>query len=85
MKLEYPRELNYTVAARKLFISQSALTRHMQAMARELGFSLLEATSHEVALANCGKSAVPVFRRRVKACDGFLSRTLLLSSQVAGS
>lgn len=91
MKLEYLREflalaqeLNYTVAARKLFISQSTLTRHMQALEHELGFSLLDATSHGVALTNYGKSAVPVFRKMVKEYDGFLSRTLRLSNQVSG-
>lgn len=91
MKVEYLREflaltqeLNYTVAARKLFISQSTLTRHMQAMEHELGFSLLDATSHGVALTNYGKSALPVFRKMVKEYDSFLNRTLQLSKQVSG-
>ena len=91
MKVEYLREflalaqeLNYTVAARKLFISQSTLSRHMQAMKHELGFSLLDATSHGVALTNYGKSALPVFRKMVKKYDSFLNRTLQLSKQVSG-
>ena len=91
MKLEYLREflvlaetLNYSAAARRLFISQSALTRHIQAMEHELNFSLVKTSSHQVALTSAGQMAVSAFQKMVKEYDGFLARTSSLSAGISG-
>lgn len=47
--------LNYSKAAETLFISQSVLSRHIQAMEKELGTTLFVRDTHGVHLTNEGK------------------------------
>lgn len=46
--------LHYGVAADKLYISQSVLSRHIQSLEAELGIRLFSRTSHSVALTSAG-------------------------------
>ena len=91
MRTEYMKEfleladaMNYSAAAKKLFISQPALSRHIKAMEKELGFRLVETSSHGIEFTQPGKSAVKTFRRILREYDSFLSRNAYFSSQVTG-
>ena len=53
MKIEYLYEfldlvetMNYSLSASRLYISQPTLSRHIQAMEKELGFPLFHTSSH---------------------------------------
>ena len=61
MKMDYLREfvvlseeLNFSSAAAKLFISQSALSRHISVLEAELGSKLLERDTRNVVLTPFG-------------------------------
>jgi len=46
--------LHYGIAASRLYISQSVLSRHIQSLENELGVQLFSRTSHKVALTSAG-------------------------------
>jgi len=48
--------LHYGLAASRLYISQSILSRHIQSLENELGVQLFERTSHSVELTNAGRA-----------------------------
>lgn len=48
-------ELHFWNTAEKVFISQSSLTRQIQALEDELGFSLFERNKRNVKLTDAGK------------------------------
>ena len=47
---------SFTAAAESLYISQSALSQQMQALERELGFSLFDRSTRRIALTEAGRS-----------------------------
>lgn len=53
----------YSAAARQLHISQSALTRHIQALEGELGHPLFLRTTRETELSEYGKVYLPFAKR----------------------
>ena len=58
-------ELNFTSAAKKLYITQPALSRHITALERELGASLIDRSTHDITLTSAGKCAADRFRKIV--------------------
>jgi DNA-binding transcriptional LysR family regulator len=56
-------ESSFTQAARRLHLSQSALSISIRALERDLGARLFERTSHEVALSDAGRALLPEARR----------------------
>lgn len=52
--LDVAETLNYTETARRLFLTQSTLSRHMAQLEKELGFQLLDRTTRSVALTTDG-------------------------------
>ena len=76
MRVEHMREFvairdegNFSRAARSLFMTQPALSRHMQDMERELGVRLLNRDKHSVALTDAGERAYKGFRQILRAYD----------------
>lgn len=53
--------LNFGEAARRLYITQPALSRHMMALEKELGVTLLERTTRSVALTEEGRRVLETF------------------------
>ncbi|MEN6595281.1 MAG: LysR family transcriptional regulator [Clostridiaceae bacterium] len=49
------RTLSYSQAAKKLFINQSVLSRHIQSLESELGTMLFERSTHSVVLTEAGR------------------------------
>jgi DNA-binding transcriptional LysR family regulator len=56
-------ESSFTQAARRLHLSQSALSVSIRALERDLGARLFERTSHEVALSDAGRTLLLEARR----------------------
>jgi DNA-binding transcriptional LysR family regulator len=87
VNIEYLREfvilagcLNYTLAAQQLFISQSALTRHIKALEKQLGVSLLERSTHMVALTPAGEALLVDCISITAHYDSLLSRIETLAA-----
>ena len=91
MKLERMREflvlakeLNYSIAAGKLFVSQSVLSRHINDLEREIGVPLLERSTHYVELTQMGIEACSVFKEIVEKYDAFLELSANVGKSMAG-
>lgn len=79
MKTEHMRELlaireqgNFSRAARSLFMTQPALSRHIADMERELGVQLLRRDRHSVEFTEAGERACASFKRCLRAYDDLL-------------
>lgn len=63
-------ELNFTVAARRLYVTQQTLSRTISQLEREVGASLFRRTTRRVELTAAGAAMVPAARRAVEEADG---------------
>ena len=68
---------NFSRAARSLYLTQPALSRHVQEMERELGAKLLERNRHSVSPTEAGLKAYRCFKQIIRAYDA-------LGSDIAG-
>ncbi|MGM9618234.1 MAG: LysR family transcriptional regulator [Oscillospiraceae bacterium] len=66
--------LNYGKAAEALYISQSVLTKHIQALEKELGVPLFIRTTHGVALTEAGRTLAKEVPGLTGKCDSVLRR-----------
>ena len=92
MKLDYLREfvvlsdeLNFSSAAARLYISQSALSRHISILEAEIGGKLLERSTHNVELTPLGMQTALKFRDILSQYDGLFSESSALNQQVSGN
>jgi DNA-binding transcriptional LysR family regulator len=67
--LAVAEELSFSAAARRLHVSQQALSRAIKHLERELGVSLFHRTTHDVALTATGAALVPWARRSAVAAE----------------
>ena len=86
MKIDYIREylvlveeMNFTAAAKKLYLAQPALSRHIASLEDYLGTKLLERTTHSVSLTKAGTDIKPYFERIVRDFDEAVHHVSLLS------
>lgn len=61
--------LSYSEAAERLFISQPSLTKHIQALEREMGTALFARTTRSIRLSGAGSLFLPFARQIVDLCD----------------
>ena len=61
--------LNFGEAAERLFISQSSLSKHIQALERELGTGLFVRTTRNIRLSDGGELFLPYARKIAELCD----------------
>jgi len=80
MELSYIKEFvtlaeekQYLAASKKLFISQSALSRHIQALEKELGHALFTRTTRDVELSDEGRVFLPFALNIIDNYSDFLS------------
>ena len=65
--------LNYSKAAKALYISQSVLSRHMQELEKEFGCALLVRSTHGVTLTEAGRVLANDGGALIKKCESALS------------
>lgn len=76
MRLEYLREFlsiaeskNYMESAENQFVSQAALSRHIQSLEEEMKVDLLNRSTRKVSLTEAGKSVLPYAQQLVDLYD----------------
>ncbi|MDO5442252.1 MAG: LysR family transcriptional regulator [Bacteroidia bacterium] len=63
------KTLNYSEAARKLFITQGTLSQQIMQLEDELGSKLFVRSSHSVALTEAGEELLPLAKSTLEASD----------------
>lgn len=76
--------LNYSKAAKILFISQSILSRHIQDLEEELGVTLFVRSTHGVQLTEVGRMLALRSQELIERCDAAQSRLLRRSVKATG-
>jgi len=92
MEVQYVREFltlvkygNYLAAADELFISQSTLSKHIFALEKELGLSLLNRTTRKVQLNQYGAAFLPYAQKMVEADSDFRNKLADMKSTTRDS
>ncbi|MPW27310.1 LysR family transcriptional regulator [Alkalibaculum sp. M08DMB] len=66
------KELNFSLAAQELFMSQPVLSRHIASLEEEIGLPLLKRSTHQVKLTEFGKEALETFEDIMQKYDTLL-------------
>lgn len=77
--------LSYSKAAKKLFVTQATLSRHVIEMEQTLGISLLDRTTHGVRLTEAGKVLMHSAADILRQSDAANARLRLADVQAAGT
>lgn len=76
--------LNFSEAARELFVSQSTLSQQVKLLEDELGTALFVRNSHNVSLTEAGSELLPCARQAVRDCEICTERINDLNNLSAG-
>ena len=82
--LRVAETLNFSVAARELYITQSTLSQQILNLEHELDQQLFERNSHEVLLTEAGQMLVPLARECLYDADTLLQRVQELKQLLTG-
>lgn len=82
--LKLAETLNFSVASKELFITQSTLSQQILNMERELDQQLFQRNSHEVLLTEAGQMLVPMVRDSLHSIDTLLLRLSELKNLMRG-
>lgn len=92
MKLEHMQEflvladtLNFSDAAKQLFISQSSLSKHIALLEEDMGTQLLMRTSHRVMLTENGWEACSAFRQISARYDALMRVIQKRAAEISGT
>ena len=77
--------LSFSAAAKKLFMTQSALSRHIAELENELGIKVLERSTHSVRLTPEGRMLASRIPRLIEKSETAVSRLRLAAAQTSGS
>ncbi|MDE6464538.1 MAG: LysR family transcriptional regulator [Muribaculaceae bacterium] len=77
--------LNFSEAARQLFITQSTLSQQIRQLEDELGAQLLHRSSHSVSLTESGAELLPCARETLRAGELCKARMADLNNMEAGT
>ncbi len=83
--LAVAEELNFTKAAQKLFVSQTAVTQQIKNLEEQLGVQLFERTKKKVVLTPAGTIFQGESRELLHHIDGILEKVRLASSGMTGA
>ncbi len=82
--IQLSQTLNFSVAAKELFITQSTLSHQILQLENELGQPLFHRNSHEVMLTEAGQMLLPLAQQTVHAADNCLLRLDELKNMMSG-
>lgn len=92
MRIQYMREFiaikeqgNYSKAAKSLYITQPALSRHIADMEKELGIKLLNRNKHTVELTDAGIKVYKCFHRIVRLYDTLSQDIMDIKAGMSGT
>lgn len=77
--------LNFSEAARYLYISQSTLSQQIRALEDELGTVLFQRDSHSVSLTEAGETMLPLARQTVNDAESCLCQIRDLNQVLTGT
>lgn len=77
--------LSFSAAAKKLFMTQSSLSRHIAELEEELGVKVLERNTHSVRLTPEGRMLASRVPRLLEKNESAMSRMRLAAAQTSGS
>ena len=77
--------LNFSEAAKQLFVTQSALSQNIKQLEEELGVTLFNRNSHEVYLTEAGKELVTYAREALRTADNCTARMNDLAQMKCGT
>jgi DNA-binding transcriptional LysR family regulator len=78
-------ELNFTRAAERLFVAQQAVSKSVAQLEQELGVTLLERTTHEVALTPAGAALLASGRDVLAAADDAFEQARTIADGLTGA
>lgn len=79
------KTLNFSEAARKLFITQGTLSQQIKQLEDEMGFQLLSRTSHSVALTEAGEELLPIAKKTIEESENCRRKMNELRGVLTGS
>lgn len=79
------KTLNFSEAAKKLFITQGTLSQQVKQLEDELGSQLLSRTSHSVALTEAGEELLPIAKRTLDESENCRRKMSELRGVLTGS
>lgn len=92
MRLQYMKELtaiyeqgNFSKAAKSLFITQPALSRHVADMEKQLGVKLLKRDKHNVTFTEAGLKVYKNFRRILQTYEHMQEELSSYQSDISGT
>ena len=77
--------LNFSVAAKALFITQSTLSQQIRQLEQEVNAPLFERNNHNVRLTEAGEELLPYARQTLKASQACLDRIQDLQQMLTGT
>ena len=82
--LKLSETLNFSAAARELFITQSTLSQQIQQLEHEFSQPLFQRNSHEVSLTEAGQMLIPLAEETLHAADNCQMRMEELKNLMGG-
>lgn len=79
------RTLNFSEAAKELYITQGTLSQQIRQLEDELGSTLFNRTSHSVSLTEAGQAMLPLARQAILTSDECFQRISDLKKGVSGT
>lgn len=76
--------LNFSEAARELFVTQSTLSQQIRSLEQELGVELFQRDSHSVSLTESGEHLLPIARRTLQDADLCFTQISDLKQMLSG-
>lgn len=77
--------LNFSEAARQLFITQSTLSQQVRQLEEELGVELFQRDSHSVRLTDNGEYLLPIAKRTLQDAESCFTQVSDLQKMLSGS
>ncbi|MCI7309759.1 MAG: LysR substrate-binding domain-containing protein [Prevotella sp.] len=82
--LKASETLNFSEAAKALFITQSTLSQQIRQLENEMGVTLFERNSHEVSLTEVGIQLQPYAQQAIAAADACMQQAYDLNNLLIG-